>query len=817
MDLYTLGEKKCALYAVIPDNDNTFNFLVSLLYSQAFQALYYSADQIHHGALPRHVHFVLDEFAAMPLPGFTRELATMRSRNISASTIIQNMAQIKELYKDSWETIPGNSDTILYLGGNEASTHKYISEALGKATIDTRTHGQSKGRSGSWSTNFQMSGRELLTPDEVRALDNRYAILFIRGAKPVMDLKYDLTRHPAIRHTVDGGGPPYIHHRHQTPAFTGSIALCDAGTGIGKTYAYLVAGVVFRRYRSRAGLPNQPLLISTSSIALQGAIIHDYLPFLSKVMMADGMLDSPLRAVLRKGKSHYVCDARLMKRLQTANLDRKNPLAKAALLSMRDHLDLDMAPHLSGYDRERICVPPTCDCGKTECRYLCYLDVCASERYAIQVCNHNLLLADAIHRGSGKRPILPDSCAIVMDEAHKLTETARQMFGITLEAGELHTLCRKLRREQFLLAAETLEDTAGLLLSEMAKPWSGDSSFSHFSIPLDGVERTLSVIHRQIRRMLTAGTRMELERVLDKTKLFCLHQPDMVYYTAEDETGGSMLCASATDLTAQLRQTLWQQDRPMILASGTLAVGSNFRRFKEETGLLAEGRVREHIAPSPFDYQRNCLLYLPQIPPSQADSDYYDDLAEQIVKLLDAANGHALGLFTSYAAMSAVRERLKQRDLPYPVLTLGRNGGHTLSEFMAHPGSVLLAAGAAWEGFDFPGDCVSLLILPRLPFPMPDAVKEQERMKHATLHDFLRAVVVPEMQIKLRQGFGRAIRTETDTCVVAILDERAGKDRRYFRDVLTALPEVPVTHSLKDVERFIRAVKPEGYFLEGAA
>ena len=221
MDLYTLGEKKVALYAVIPDNDNTFNFLVSLLYSQAFQTLYYSADQIHHGALPQHVHFVLDEFAAMPLPGFTRELATMRSRNISASTIIQNMAQIKELYKDSWETIPGNSDTILYLGGNEASTHKYISEALGKATIDTRTHGQARGRSGSYSTNFQMSGRELLTPDEVRGLDNRYAILFIRGARPVMDLKYELTDHPAIRHTVDGGGPPYIHKGRHKPAFQG--------------------------------------------------------------------------------------------------------------------------------------------------------------------------------------------------------------------------------------------------------------------------------------------------------------------------------------------------------------------------------------------------------------------------------------------------------------------------------------------------------------------------------------------------------------------------------------------------------------------
>lgn len=223
MDLYTLGEKKCALYAVIPDNDNTFNFLVSLLYSQAFQTLYYSADQIHHGALPQHVHFVLDEFAAMPLPGYTRELATMRSRNISSSTIIQNMAQIKELYKDSWETIPGNSDTILYLGGNEQSTHKYISEALGKSTIDTKTHGQTKGKSGSYSTNFQMSGRELLTPDEVRALDNRYCILFIRGAKPVMDLKYELTEHPAIRYTVDGGGAPYIHHGHNTtPAIPGT-------------------------------------------------------------------------------------------------------------------------------------------------------------------------------------------------------------------------------------------------------------------------------------------------------------------------------------------------------------------------------------------------------------------------------------------------------------------------------------------------------------------------------------------------------------------------------------------------------------------
>lgn len=230
MDLYTLGEKKVALYAVIPDNDNTLNFLVSLLYAQAFQALYYSADQIHHGPLPRHVRFVLDEFAAMPLPGFTRELATMRSRSISASVIIQNMAQIKELYKDSWETIPGNCDTILYLGGNESSTHKYVSEMLGKATIDTKTHGQTKGKSGSYSTNFQMSGRELLTPDEVRKLDNRYALLFIRGASPVMDEKYDLMHHPAISHSSLGGAAPYIHHGTKPAVYTGRPLLRVGGT-----------------------------------------------------------------------------------------------------------------------------------------------------------------------------------------------------------------------------------------------------------------------------------------------------------------------------------------------------------------------------------------------------------------------------------------------------------------------------------------------------------------------------------------------------------------------------------------------------------
>ena len=210
MDLYTLGEKKCALYAVIPDNDTTFNFLVSLLYSQIFQTLYYCADQIHHGALPCHVHFILDEAPSVNLPGLPRELATMRSRNISCSTIIQNMAQIKELYKDSWETIPGNSDTLLYLGGNEYGTYEYLSKILGKETERTKSQSIGKGSRGSSSDSLQTAGRELCMPDEIRRMRDDECLLLMRSEDPVIDRKYNLLKHPNVKYTPDAGGEPYV-------------------------------------------------------------------------------------------------------------------------------------------------------------------------------------------------------------------------------------------------------------------------------------------------------------------------------------------------------------------------------------------------------------------------------------------------------------------------------------------------------------------------------------------------------------------------------------------------------------------------------
>lgn len=213
MELGLMGERKQAVFAIIPDNDSTFNYLVGMLYTCAFQALYYQADKVHQGALPVPVRLMMDEFCNVSLPDdFGKLQATMRSRNIMSTIVLQNISALKALFKDDWEGLMGNADTLVYLGGNEQSTHKYISELLGKETLDTRNRSVSRGSHGSSSVSYQQTGRELMTPDEVRTLDNDYALLFIRGERPVMDKKYDILKHPYIKLTEDGGAAPYIHH-----------------------------------------------------------------------------------------------------------------------------------------------------------------------------------------------------------------------------------------------------------------------------------------------------------------------------------------------------------------------------------------------------------------------------------------------------------------------------------------------------------------------------------------------------------------------------------------------------------------------------
>ena len=593
------------------------------------------------------------------------------------------------------------------------------------------------------------------------------------------------------------------------------IALCDAGTGIGKTYAYMCAAIVFQDVRESCGLPFQPIIISTSSIALQEAIQETYLPRLSEALLSVGMIRQPLETAIRKGRQHYICDERLKWRQGDIQHSKKTN-AQRALSRLWSHLDIRESDHLKEYDRKRICVPRICDCEHERCRYRNFIEHCRKATYPFQICNHNLLLADAIHRHTGQRPILPDYSAIIMDEAHKLPETARQMFSDTLGGEDIREMIEIIRSEGFSREAKLFGKLSNLLLHKMNSPVS-DTPFETYARMLEIQRRMLQVFLQRFKYHINPLSRNRLEKLLAKADIFCTQNSEKALYVEQDDLGRAFLCATVPDISESLRQLLWSMSKPMLLVSGTLAIGESFQRFREESGLLHNHHVQEAVFPSPFDYAKNCLLYFPDPAPKrhgQPLQAYYDALADETARLITVACGHAMVLFTSYEDMCWITKKLRKKNLKWPLFAMTRNSTKEVQLFRENPGSVLLAVGAAWEGFDFPGDCVSMLIIPRLPFPRPNPILEKLKKSYPSLRAFIQAVIVPEMQIKLRQGFGRAIRTETDTCVVAILDERASHRDGYFPDVMKALPEIQCTGSINTVRNFIQSVKSDDYFLE---
>lgn len=609
-----------------------------------------------------------------------------------------------------------------------------------------------------------------------------------------------------------------LSHSMLDAMFDNSIALSDAGTGIGKTYAYLIAGVVFANYRERSGEIKQPIVISTATIALQRAVHKEYIPFLSKALMEAGYIDRPILSAVRKGKSRYVCDKRLEKRLRSIDLEKKNSKNVKALLSLKKHVDMDEVEHLSGYDRRQVAVPRTCDCGEN-CRYHRCVRDCSSDKYLFQICNHNLLLADAMHVRCGKHYILPTYCALVIDEAHKFPSAARQMFGRTLGHDEILSLVNSLRTEHYPLAAQNLISA----IKPVIKGMTADTDEDKHNFEIDRaalLEKGLQVLNsikRVLSDELSHESCLELSQMIGTLELFTDDESDVILYVDEDEYERPALCASAADLSDQIDKALWSQPMPILLISGTLAVGNDFTRFKSEACLTECCRTKESVSPSPFHYEKNRLLYVPYSTPSfrkEDVTDYYEDIAYEISELIKMSHGHSLILFNSYSAMSAIREMLDDHRIRQPIFVMSRNDPRTLEAFKESGNGILLATGAAWEGMDFPGDLVSMLIIPRLPFPIPNAFSDHEKEKYDTLKEFIAAVALPDMQIKLRQGFGRAMRLETDTCVVAILDERSLRYRRYHDAVRQALPDMPMTGSTRSIERFMRKVKDDAYFAE---
>ena len=587
------------------------------------------------------------------------------------------------------------------------------------------------------------------------------------------------------------------------------IALCDAGTGIGKTYAYLVAGIVHRRHT----LSRWAILISTSSIALQKSILYEYIPFLSSVLLKAGIVKHPITAVVRKGKSHYVCDKRLEKRICRTMLDRKSRIRREALLSLWEQFDMDEVAKLSAFDRRQIRVESCRHCDFS-CRYRRYVEDSKSGDYTFQICNHNFLLADAMHRSTGIAPLLPEYKVIVIDEAHKLPEAARQMFTQSLSQEQMMNAINGLESDRFLLAAEQLglvfapmmADLNALGITEdkgsVAYPLKGErkKQFDFASAKLASIVKLLT---HEVRPALLD----ELKELQGFIQQFQSDTPAYVRYASLLEDGRTGLCMTSAHIDRELQRILWSTGKAAILTSGTMAVGSDFTRIREETGLLRVRRkVVASVAPSPFAYEKNCLLYLPpqsHISPDKDTNAYLDHIAGQIEKLIRVTGGRTLILFTAYVTMSETYARLLDKRLPYPLFPVRRNAGYTVEQFKESGNGVLLGTGALWEGMDFPGEIVSSLIIPRLPFAVPDPMHEAKRNQYLSLHDYIKAVVLPDMQIKLRQGFGRAIRMETDRCVISILDDRALPGQRYHKAVLLALPEMRVTGRIEDIRVFL--------------
>lgn len=591
------------------------------------------------------------------------------------------------------------------------------------------------------------------------------------------------------------------------------ISLCEAGVGIGKTLAYLVACILWQMHR-----PSQlkmPVVISTSSVALQDAILNEYLPDLSAVLLSEGIITAPITAVIRKGKERFVCDARLAER--QAKAISKDSRQKGSLRMAENVLDLDHIPGLSRYDRCRICVPQSCprDCFlRLDCRYQQYLR--DSMKPDIQICNHNYLLANASHRQEDRPLLLRQYQALVVDEAHKLPDAARQMYTETLSAQDMDDLCSLLQQAHFKGLSKRLR-TVFLTLSISCAP-SFAMTKRKISIPFSLTSFRQAAIADCINLLQYICSQPDMPHYLQYRlaetesllRLFLLDVPTRILYLEFSADGQLTFCAASNRVPQLLRSALWNTREPTILTSGTLTAAGDFDHTEQLLGLAAYAPLRHFRAKSPFNYRKKCLLYIPARRAAAVPENQY--LADQIVRLTAACHGHALVLFTSYRQMHNVYDALGGR-LTFPVFQAGRGQNRSIQQFRQSGNGVLFAAGSCWEGIDFPGDMVSLLIIAKLPFPIPDPVSDYKRQQYPNLRDYINAEIIPEMQKKLRQGFGRAIRTEQDSCVVAILDERAGIGGKYHDAALAALPTCPTTEKIEDVQQFIREQKRPDYFL----
>jgi ATP-dependent DNA helicase DinG len=614
------------------------------------------------------------------------------------------------------------------------------------------------------------------------------------------------------------------------------ITLAEAETGTGKTHGYLVPAIIAKRaglndaYNQNLypemSIPDtkqMPIVISTSSIALQKALVTKYIPELSKILVQHGVLKKPITAVLRKGKEHYICDRNLDAYKYFEHDEEKH----IVLDQIPDNaLDLSELDGLTPYVKRKICVPTRCDrnCSNFgECRYHKFMEYAQNPEIDIQVCNHNYVLADIVSRSKGRRPLLPNYQTLIIDEAHKFLPAAQSIYGselgdisdITTAAldvcpDNVHKLNRAVRKlfGELTNAAETDDDEA-------------ERREARFTVDATRHLKAVGNIADSIARSLRdagheyIGLMREFERL--RSNAVALNKSALqIRWLERGDNGNVKLCGIPKRLNELLKTQLWNKGLPIVLTSGTLSANGDFTRTMQTLGLeRLGGKLKTVRKPSPFNHKENSLLYISENVPFPLIDDeglYISKLTDEIERLILASHGHAAVLFTSYKAMDMVHERLSARNLPFPLFTLERGSSAAIDRFKQSGNGVLLASGALWEGIDIPGDALSMLIIVKLPFAVPDPIGEYEQSKYSTFGEYRDCVLIPEMLIKLKQGYGRLIRTECDSGVVALLDCRAGLRGSFRNCVVGALPDCRVTENITVVEGFMQEKKPLEYF-----
>lgn len=617
------------------------------------------------------------------------------------------------------------------------------------------------------------------------------------------------------------------------------ISMSDIAVGLGKTHAYLVAAIVHNIYVIKnVGSQPMPIIISTSSIELQRAIVKDYIPDISKMLYENGIISTPITCVLRKGKENYLCENRLKDYVNTLDLKWKKENEYRALeeLMLSTTIDLDEVKDISNYDKRKISVKSiNCyNCKKyRSCRYQKFMINARKSHHYFQICNHNYYLADILKRKKGLVSLLPEHKTVIIDEAHKLIVVSQQMYGANISQNEINNIIKKVlpkngtsraKKISKKLCNEVLKCNKLLfeeLINQIPKELYGSDTekfktaiTSRAKMLLNRMIVNSSDLFRNIsykdRKLLS-----DVKRIIENMKVFT-HAENIYWLEKPSAKGQSIFLSIPKKLNEEICKDLWSLDKSMLLTSGTIAVDDDFDYMKKELGLdiINRNRIVEISKGSPFDFKKNCMMYISNnVPfPNTDDENYIKKVTNEIYKLIKASNGHAMVLFTSYKPLRKVYKNLSEQITDIPLIEMSRGRSSAVLEFKESKNGVLFATGSMWEGVNIPGDILSHLIIVKLPFPIPDPISEYEKTLYRDMDHYRNSVLVPKMLIKLRQGAGRLIRSEADTGVISILDIRSSNKGKYHQEIINALPECVVAEEIDDIEGFIRNKKDKTYF-----